>query len=155
MLEAQKPAEGILLQKDWGDSKMYAAVCECTSEDCTHTLDIESDDFSVTVNIYTVQHTDFWNESVKPKYDIENPWLQEFNWFWTGLWNGLVNRLRLTRDIWFKGYIKYQGTLILTEQAALNYAETMKSAIKDVKEFKNVSKEKSKVRKLAEQGDCE
>jgi len=154
-MKAQVPAEGILLQKNWGDSKMYAAVCECTSDDCTHTLDIEADEFGVTVNIYSVQHTDFWHRAVEPKYDIDNSWLQEFDWFWKGLWNGLVNRLRLTRDIWFKGYVKYQNTLILNEQAALNYAETMKTAIKDVKEFKYGRKEKSATAKLAEQGDCE
>jgi hypothetical protein len=138
-MKAQTPARGILLQDDWGHSKMYQAVCSCTSDDCTHTLDIEADEHNVIVNIYTTQHTDFWTESVKRKYDIESPWAQEVHWFWTGLWNGLINRLRLTRDIWFKGYVKYQGTLILTEQMALNYAETLKSAIKDVKEFKDAN----------------
>ena len=155
MIKAQTPAEGILLQKDWGTSKMYQAVCECTSDDCTHTLDIEADEFGVTVNIYSVQHTDFWHRAVEPKYNINNIWLQEFDWFWKNLWNGFINRLRLTRDIWFKGYVKYQNTLILNEQMALNYAETMKTAIKDVKEFKYGRKEKSAVTKLAEQGDRE
>ena len=138
-MKAQTPAEGILKTGDWGHSKMYQAVCECTSDDCTHTLDIEADEWGVTVNVYTIQHTDFWNENIKPKFDIDSAWLQEVHWFWTGLWNGLINRLRLTRDIWFKGHVKYQGTLILKEQAALNYAETLKSAIKDVKEFKDAN----------------
>jgi hypothetical protein len=154
-VKAQVPAQGILLVKDWGKSKMYQAVCDCTSDECTHTLDIEADEFGVTVNIYTSQYTDFWHKSVEPKYDIDNIWLQEFNWFWTGFWNGLVNRLRLTRDVWFKGHVKYQSTLILNEQMALNYSETLKTAIKDVKEFKNSRKEKSATVKLAEQGDCE
>jgi hypothetical protein len=153
-MEAQKPAEGILLQKDWGDSKMYAAVCDCTSDDCTHTLDIEADEFHVTVSIYTTQHTNFWRRSVEPRYNIDSIWLQEFNWFWTSLWNGLVNRLRLTRDIWFKGYVKYQSSLILNEQMALNYSETLRSAMNDVKVFKSGRKEKSATAKLAEQGDC-
>jgi hypothetical protein len=43
----------------------------------------------------------------------------------------------------------------MSEQQALNYSETLKSAIKDVKMFKDERKEKSKVAKLAEQGDCE
>ena len=41
------------------------------------------------------------------------------------------------------------------EQQALNYAETLKSAVKDVKMFQAERKEKSAVTKLAEQGDCE
>jgi hypothetical protein len=153
-MKSQTPAEGILLHKDWGDSKMYHAVCECGSDSCTHTLDVEADNFNITVTIYTEQLTDCWSTHAEPKYDINNPWLQEFDWFWKGLWNGLVRRLRLTRDIWFNGHVKYQGTLIMNEQMALNYAETLKSAIKDVKAFKQGKKEKSATAKLAEEQDC-
>jgi len=35
-----------------------------------------------------------------------------------------------------KGVIEYEVALILREQQALNYAEALKKAIKDVKEFK-------------------
>jgi hypothetical protein len=38
--------------------------------------------------------------------------------------------------VWTKGYVKCETVITMTEQQALNYAETLKSAVKDVKEFK-------------------
>ena len=35
-----------------------------------------------------------------------------------------------------KGYVDFEGSIHLKEQTALNYAETLKLAIKDVKDFK-------------------
>jgi predicted transcriptional regulator YheO len=46
----------------------------------------------------------------------------------------------------------------LTKQQALNYAETLKSAIEDVNMFRNARQNKEEraiITKLAEQGDCE
>ena len=44
----------------------------------------------------------------------------------------LANDLHLL----IKGYIEYEASIIMSEQQALNYSETLRSAIKDVKEFK-------------------
>jgi hypothetical protein len=35
-----------------------------------------------------------------------------------------------------RGYIEYEGSIIMTEQQAFNYAETLKKAVEDVKNFK-------------------
>jgi len=77
-----------------------------------------------------------WTESIKPRYDIEIPILQSFDWFWKSIWNGLATRLRLTRDIWLHGYVKYEASLIMTEQQALNYSDTLLKSVEDVKEFR-------------------
>lgn len=135
-MKAQTPAEGILKSNDWGDTKSYHIVCTCGCDDHTINLVVEADDSHVTVMHYTTQSTDFWSEAVKPRYDIDNDWLQEFDWFWKGLVNGLVLRLRLTKDIWFKGQAKFESTTIMTEQQALNYAETLKSAVADCKKIR-------------------
>jgi len=50
--------------------------------------------------------------------------------------NGFVRRVQMTWSIWTRGYVKTETTIAMTEQQALNYAETLKSAIKDVKDFK-------------------
>jgi hypothetical protein len=42
----------------------------------------------------------------------------------------------------------------MSEQQALNYAETLKSAIQDVKEFNKNSKESKNNSKIAETTDC-
>jgi hypothetical protein len=153
-MKAQTPAEGILKTNDYGDSKWYHVVCGCGQEDHSLTVDIEADEMGVSVNTYATVKTDYWTESVKKRYDIDSPWLQEFDWFWKDLVNGFLTRVRLTWDIWIKGYVRAETTILMSEQQALNYAEILKSAINDVKMFKTSNKEKSATRKLAEQGDC-
>ena len=41
-----------------------------------------------------------------------------------------------------KGYLDLESTLVMNEQTALNYAETMKAAVKDVKVLRNERKKK-------------
>ncbi len=135
-MKAQTPAEGILKTNDFGNSKWYSVVCGCGQPDHTLTVEVEAEDTGVSVNTYATVKTDYWSESVKKRYDIDNPWAQEFDWFWKDLWNGFVTRLKLTWAVWTKGYLKAETTILMSEQQALNYAETLKSAIQDVKDFK-------------------
>lgn len=91
---------------------MYKIECDCTDDDHSHVIDIDADDHVISVTIYTTLTTNYWS------------------------WNGLMTRLRLTWDIWTKGYATHQGSIVLREQVALNYAETLKSAINDLREFR-------------------
>lgn len=158
-MKAQVPAEGILKTHEWGDSKMYHVACSCGNDDDSMELCVEADDAGVTVTHYTTQKTDWWTDAVEKRFDINNIWYQEFDWFWKDLWNGLVTRLRITKDVWFHGYVKYQGTTIMSEQQALNYAETIKSAIKDVEKFRSQRKAMGDLQnkiasRLASESDC-
>ena len=107
-LTPQTPAQGILKVNEWGTSKMYKVVCECGNDDCTHTIDIEAEDTGVVVTIYTKQRTNFWSTNR-----------------WQHLWTLLV-----------KGHVEFETNICLPEQSALNYAETLKKAVQDVKDFK-------------------
>lgn len=109
-MKAQTPAEGIMLHKDWGDSKMYTVACECGCDDGIQTIEVEVDELSIAVHIYNIQKTNWWTMSR-----------------WQHIWTLLT-----------KGYIKTEGYTILTKQQALNYAETLKSAIKDIEKFGKV-----------------
>lgn len=122
----QVPAEGILKRNDWGDSKSYAVICSCGGTDCEHNVWVEADDCHVTVTTYTKIKSKWWK----------------------------FNRFQIIWTLLTKGYVEYEGTILMSEQQALNYSETLKSAVKDVKVFKDERVEKSKVAKLAEQGDC-
>jgi hypothetical protein len=135
-MKAQLPAEGILKTHDWGDSKVYKVACECGQPDHEHNVWIESDEGGINVNIYTTVKTNCWSEELKPKYDIDNIWLQELEWFWKGLYNSLARKIKLTKSIWVKGYVDFETTISMSEQTALNYSTTLKNAITDVKEFK-------------------
>ena len=158
-IKAQKPAEGILKRNDYGDSKWYQVVCGCGQEHHSHDVEIEADETGVNVNVYATVKTDYWSETVKKRYDIDNPWQQEFDWFWKDLVNGIVRRLKVTWEVWTTGAVTTETTITMSEQQALNYADTLKSGIQDVKFFREERKWKSDLqnrvaKKLAEETDC-
>ena len=107
-MNSQTPAEGIYKHKEWGDSVMYGVPCECTDSNHQHNVWIEADECEVSVTTYTQQKTKWWE----------------------------LNRFKIIWTLLTKGYIEYEASLIMTEQQALNYSETLKKAIEDVKKFK-------------------
>jgi hypothetical protein len=111
---AQQPARGVLLVNDWGTSKMYKAVCDCGDDVCTHTIDVEAEDIGVTVTIYTKTRTNFWSKTC-----------------WQHMWTLLT-----------KGYVEFDTSLIMNKQVALNYANVLQLAVKDVEELRNARKDK-------------
>ena len=120
-LKAQEPAKGVLQVNSWGQSVMYKVVCSCGSDDCAHTIDIEADD-QVTVTIYTLTSTNFW--SIRR---------------WSQIWQLLT-----------KGYTKFETSIVMDKQVALNYASVLQSAVKDVEEFRKQYNEKHAAAKLQE-----
>ena len=125
-MKLQTPAEGVLLRKDYGDAKIYQIVCECGDCDHDHNIWVEAEDHGVTVTIYTQQKTKWWQQ----------------------------NRWKIMWTLLTKGYVERESVLIMSEQQAINYANVLQSAVKDVKEFNKQRKEKSATAKMAEQGDC-
>jgi hypothetical protein len=107
-MEPQTPAEGILKRNDWGDSILYNVPCSCCGDNCHHDVWVEADDTGVTVTTHTRQKSKWWS----------------------------LNRFQIIWTLLTKGYIEYEASIIMTEQQTLNYAETLKSAITDVKQFK-------------------
>lgn len=135
-MKAETPAEGILKRGDFGDSKFYQVVCGCGQEYHDHNFEVEASETGVNVNVYMTVKTDYWSELVEKRYDIDDTWQQEFDWFWKDLVNGIVRRLKVTWELWTTGAVTAQTTIAMTEQQALNYSETLKKAIKDVQDFK-------------------
>lgn len=135
-MKPQEPAEGILKRNDFGDSKYYQVVCGCGQEYHDHNVEVEAEETGVNVNLYITVKTDYWSDFVEKRYDIDSPWQQEFDWFWKDLINGVVKRIKVTWELWTTGAVTCQSTIAMTEQQALNYSETLKKAIQDVKEFR-------------------
>lgn len=104
-MEAQTPAEGVLKVGEYGTSKHYYIRCECGSDECAHQLEIEADEIELQVHVYANNHTKWWEK---------NRWRQ--------IWQILT-----------KGYAEMQTTIVLNEQTAINYANTLTNAVKDVK----------------------
>jgi len=137
-MKSETPALGIMKTGEFGDSKFYKVVCGCGQPDHDIDFEVEAVDTGINVNTYIVSKTDYWSESFKKRYDIDNIWLQEWDWFWKDLINGFMCRVKLTWTVWTQGYVKTESTIAMTEQQTLNYAETLKSAIQDVKNFKKL-----------------
>jgi hypothetical protein len=135
-MKKEVPAEGILKRGDFGDSKFYQVVCGCGQEYHDHNVEVEASDTGVNVNVYMCVKTDYWSELIEKRYDIDSTWQQEFDWFWKDFVNGLIRRLKVTWELWTTGAVTAHSTIAMTEQQALNYAETLKTAIEDVKNFK-------------------
>lgn len=143
-MESQTPAQGILINSDYGWAKQYTITCDCGSNDHMHNMWVEADEYGINVTIYTTTTSNYWTNSSdsKIKFDIENKFLKWIDRFWKNLWYGLLTRLQLTKDIWWSGYIKYETSIILTKQQALNYSKALENAITDVEEFRKQHKEK-------------
>jgi hypothetical protein len=122
----QIPAEGIMKTNDWGDSKVYRVVCECTDSQHDHNVWVEADEHEVSVTIYATVKSNFWSKTR-----------------WYHIWSLLT-----------KGYVDTESTVIMSRQQAFNYANTLLSAVDDVEKFRNNRKEKSATAKLAEEQDC-
>lgn len=135
-MKAELPAEGILKTNDFGDAKFYKVCCQCGDPDCEINFEVEADNYSVSVNTYVDVKTNFWKNTFDLRYDIDNRLYQEFDWFWKNLANNFIRRVKWTWSIWTQGYVRAEATILMSEQQALNYAETLKMAINDVKNFK-------------------
>lgn len=107
-MKAQQPAEGIMKTGDWGPSKSYKVVCDCGQPDHEHNVWVEAEETGVNVIIYVNVKSKFWSAN-------------RFKQIWTLL---------------TKGYLEHETVVTMNEQEALNYAEILKSAIRDVKDFK-------------------
>jgi len=104
-MKAQTPAEGILKRSEWPDAKIYQVVCNCGSADHDHNVWIEIDDTKeVTVTTYTQQKSKWWERNR-----------------WSTIWRLLT-----------QGYVEYEASIIMTQQQALNYAETLKTAVNEL-----------------------
>lgn len=145
MMKAQKPAEGVMQTNDWGYSKMYKVTCSCGQPYHDHDIDVEADPLiGVSVDIYTTVKTNYWTDLIEKRYDIDNPVLQELDWFWKDLVNSTYRKIKLTWELWTTGAVTSETAIHMSEQQALNYADVLKSAVKDVKEFRNNKNEQVK-----------
>ena len=128
-MKVQIPAEGIMQTNDWGDSRVYRIACNCGDENHNHNVWVEADDSDIVVTIYTTGKTNYWSKTR-----------------WYHIWTLLT-----------KGYVDTESSVHLNKQQALNYAETLKSAITDVEEFRKDRQgkaERATITKMANEQDC-
>lgn len=160
-MKAQVPAEGIMKTGDFGDAVSYKISCGCGQPWHEHNVWVEAEETGITVQTYVTVKSNWWTEAVEKCYNIDNEWLQEFDWAWKDMFNGFITRVKLTWTLWTKGYVEYESCITMDPQQALNYAETLKKAITDVEKFRKqrqrngeiINKNIEAIRKATE-GDC-
>lgn len=118
-LKYQEPAVGITKTYDCETSVMYDVRCECGSPDDTITLEVEADDHSVWVTHYV---------TVKTNWFVQDDWAYALRALW--------KRIVFTYNLWVHGYVKYEASTLMSQQAAYNYAHTLLRAVEDVQRLR-------------------
>lgn len=133
-MKAEQPAQGISKKAEFDDAVWYEVNCECGSHNHYHSLwvDRDLDTKLITVSITTESSTDFWTQTVREDAKIHNVAL---HWIWWRVGyavNETVRRAKIIVRVLFKGYIKYDSTVLLTKQQAYNYAKALENSVKEL-----------------------
>lgn len=109
--KAQTPAQGIMLQGDFGKSKNFKVECDCSSDDHA---------------VY------MWIEVGEDK-DVPDVEVSFYVRTWTPLWEGgWLGRLKAVYEILFKGVHKQEHHMLLNKQSAINFADAIKNTVKEM-----------------------
>lgn len=110
IIKTQTPAQGIMLDRNYGDSRAYTIACDCRDGDHQVHMWIElngdEDTKDVEMIFYVNTTTPFWKEG--------------------------FSRIKSAWNILIYGYREDQHSLILNKQAALNVASTITTVIKEL-----------------------
>jgi hypothetical protein len=110
-MEPQVPATSIAKTGEFKDASIFQVVCDCNSPDHSVNMWIEVDpetEFKlISVNFYAETYSNY-----------------KTNW---------AARLKIIWDVLTQGYYKQESSLMLNEQAAVNFAHTI---LREVDKFK-------------------
>jgi hypothetical protein len=128
-MEAQTPAEGILLKKKYDSWRWYEVPCECG---CTNKIEIsieidDPDDNFVTCHISSQLKTAYWHETFPVTY--HEPYLIQGA---KQLVNTVVRRLKICWTAITKGYVEAETYTLLSKQQALNLSTVLVTAIDEI-----------------------
>lgn len=113
-MKAQKPAQGIMLQGEYNNSKNFKVECDCSSDD----------------------HAVFmWIEVTEDK-DIPDVEVSFYVNTWTPCWQGWGQRLRAIYEILFKGVHRQEHHMLLNKQSALNFASAITKTVAELEKTK-------------------
>jgi hypothetical protein len=105
-MKPQTPAEGIMLNSEWGDDQSYTIACNCHSS-------------AHNVNMWIEVGTDSEEVQVSFYVKTQTPWRNR----WGQIWQLLT-----------QGSIKQEQELILSKQSALNLASAIKTGVAKIQQ---------------------
>jgi len=112
-MKPQTPAQGIMLNRNWGTARSYTIACECGDTDHFPQMWIEVGDEN---------DADFQNVTVTFYVETVSPWYSTSRW--RQIWSMLT-----------RGYVKQESTLILSKQAALNLSTVLRNSVAEMQEI--------------------
>ena len=116
-MKPQTPAQGIMLDRNWGDARSYTIACECGGREHYPQMWIEvgSEDDAELQNVTVT----FYVETVSPWYQLSR---------WRQIWTMLT-----------RGYVRQESNVILSKQAALNLSTVIRNSVNAMTETNVVS----------------
>jgi hypothetical protein len=128
-MKAQKPAEGIMLRKQYPTWRYYDVPCECGCDSQVQIhLEIEDpDDSFVTCHISSQVKTAYWRETFPVTYN-EAFLIQGAK----QLANNVIRKLEICWTALTKGYVEMESYTLLSKQQALNLSAVLVTAIEEI-----------------------
>jgi hypothetical protein len=115
-MKPQKPAQGIMLNRNWGTARSYTIACECGVREHYPQMWIE---------VGSEDDVELQNVTVTFYVETPSPWYRLNRW----------------RQIWAmltRGYAKQEHALILSKQAALNLSTVIRNSVNEMQQIKMV-----------------
>ena len=122
-MKPQTPAQGIMLNRNWGTACSYTIACECGSRDHSANMWIEVGDES-DADLQNVTVT-FYVETASPWYSLNR---------WRQIWTMLI-----------QGHVRQESALILSKQAALNLSTVIRNSVAEMQQVNVVKLDKESV----------
>jgi hypothetical protein len=125
------PALGVTKIWEYDTATAFDVSCACGSDEHRFQMIVDIDEHDeIVVTSYITMTTDYWSEFIKkPLYNIDNSFVYTVLSSVKSLVNSLATRLKLTYNVWGKGHITYESTVIMSKQHALNYASAIIDSI--------------------------
>jgi hypothetical protein len=129
-MDYQEPSLGIMTMMKSDRGNIYRVSCSCGEPDHDMTFHLETVDDEIEMHTYVNVNTDHWsNWLMLDLYKlVDNYVLYSALYSMVTTINTIVRNTKLTWNIWSKGSIKFESTIIMKKEQALQYAETIKHA---------------------------
>lgn len=134
-LKPQTPAEGILKWHDHGHSQFFHVDCQCGTPEHSMVFEVEVDrEFEqVAMTTFVEVFVPTWKEKFHFYDDDYNSWWKYDFKYWV---NNIFNRLTLIKRAIFNDTVGMDVSIIMSEQQAINYANTILQSVKEVQQYK-------------------
>ena len=141
-MKAETPALGMMKTHEFDDSVYYKIECHACGQDY-HSMELEieleEEVGYINVNTHIKPVSPYWKNLVNSTSNIDNSFLWSIDYAIRQLINRLYHSVKVTWEVWTKGYVVYYHTTTMTEQQALNYCGAIKDSIKQLNKRKKGS----------------